>query len=100
MRWPTSTRPSFTTGFSTVAPTARMAALGGLMMALKRSTPIMPRLDTQKVPPVNWAGWSFLSLASFASCLASGLIWKMLFRWVSRITGVIRPSSMATAKET
>ena len=53
MRWPT-TIVSFgpTTGFFTVAPTARIAAFGGLMIAEKRSTPIMPRFDTVNVPPV------------------------------------------------
>src|ERR1700761_3194235 len=77
-----------------------MAAFGGLMMALKFSMPIMPRFDTQKVPPVNCAGWSFLSLASLASDLASLLMAKRFLVCVSLITGVIRPSSIATAKET
>ena len=100
IRWPTTMRSPSTTGLVTVAPTARMAALGGLMMAEKRSTPIMPRLLTQKVPPVNWSGLSFLSLARRPSDLASELIAKIDLAWASRTTGVIRPSSMATAKDT
>lgn len=34
-----------------VPPTASMQDWGGLMMALKFLTPIMPRLETEKVPP-------------------------------------------------
>ena len=100
MRWPTTIRSSCTTGFFTVAPTARMAALGGLMMAVNRSTPIMPRLEMQNVPPVNCSGLSFLALASPASSRASTLIWKIVLRCVSRMTGVISPSSIATANAT
>ena len=92
--------PSFTTGTFTDVPTARMAELGGLIMAEKRVMPIMPRLDTQNVPPVNSAGASFLSLARLPRSLASELIWKTVFLSVSLITGVIRPSSIATANET
>jgi len=47
------------TGFFTVVPIARMAALGGLMMAVKRSTPIIPRLEMQNVPPEYCSGLSF-----------------------------------------
>src|SRR5690606_4994567 len=46
-----TTAPSRATGVSVTAPTARMAAWGGLMMATKSSTPYMPRLLTVKVPP-------------------------------------------------
>jgi hypothetical protein len=37
---------------TTVVPAARIAALGGLMMAVNFGMPIMPKLETQKVPPV------------------------------------------------
>ena len=35
---------------------ARIAELGGLMIAVNFGTPIMPRFDTQKVPPVYSLG--------------------------------------------
>src|SRR5690606_34169200 len=41
MRVPTASWPFLTTGFSTAAPTARMQTLGGLMIAVKCSTPNM-----------------------------------------------------------
>src|SRR5690606_9425432 len=77
-----------------------MAALGGLMIGRNFGMPIMPRLETQKVPPVNSAGWSFLSLAFLPRDLASLLISKTDFSWALKTTGVIRPSGRATAKET
>jgi len=40
------------------------------MIALKLSMPIIPKLETQNVPPVNSAGVSFLSLARFPSAFA------------------------------
>lgn len=100
IRWPITISSPTTTGFLTVAPMAKIAAFGGLMIAQKRSIPAMPRLETQNVPPVNSAGCSFLSLARPPRALASVLIWKRLLASVSRMTGVIRPSSIATANET
>ena len=98
--FPTTIWPCFTTGLFTVVPTARIAALGGLMMALNFVTPIMPRFETQNVPPVYSAGASFLFLARLPSAFASVLIAKTDLVWVSRMTGVMRPSSIATANET
>jgi hypothetical protein len=43
---------------SVAAPTARMAASGGLITAVKWSTPNIPRLLMVKVPPVNSSGAS------------------------------------------
>ena len=54
----------------------------------------------QNVPPEYCSGLSFRSLASAASSRASTLIWKIVLRCASRITGVMSPSSMATANET
>ena len=98
--WPMATWSPLTTGFRTAAPTARIAALGGLIIAQNRSIPIIPRFETQKVPPVNSSGASFLSRALLPSALASVLIAKRVFRWASLMTGVIRPSASATANDT
>ncbi|MCZ4588149.1 hypothetical protein O4328_31455 [Rhodococcus opacus] len=53
----TTTSPSRTTGVGLAAPTARIAASGGLMMAVKWSIGYMPRLLMVKVPPVNSGAW-------------------------------------------
>ena len=58
MRLPTRELPSTTTGFSTTAPTARMAPSGGLMMAENSSTSNMPRFEIEKVAPVISSGLS------------------------------------------
>src|ERR1019366_1663054 len=76
------------------------AELGGLMIAEKRVMPIMPRLETQNVPPVYSAGASFFSFARWPRFFASVLIWKTVFLSVFLMTGVIRPSSIATANDT
>src|SRR5450759_5919325 len=64
---PGTTAPSRTTGSALAAPTARMAASGGLITAVKWSTPNMPRLLTVKVPPVNSSGVSLPARAFPAS---------------------------------
>lgn len=49
----TSTAPSpVAAGSAWTAPTARIAASGGLITAVNRSVPSMPRLETVKVQPV------------------------------------------------
>ncbi len=45
------TWPSFTTGLSSIAPTARMPESGGLMMAVNWSTSYMPRFEMLKLLP-------------------------------------------------
>src|SRR5664280_1177880 len=55
---PGTTAPARTTGSSRMDPTARIAASGGLMMAVNCSMPNIPRLLTVKVPPRNSSGWS------------------------------------------
>ena len=78
-------------------PTARMPASGGLMMAVNWSMSNMPRFDTLKVPPVYSSGLSRRSLARPASSFTSAEISRSDFRSAFRTTGVIRPSSTATA---
>ena len=51
MRLPTASWPSTTTGLSRIAPTARIAPSGGLMMAENSSTGNMPRFETENVAP-------------------------------------------------
>src|SRR4029453_4597919 len=51
MRGWISSSPSTTTARSSIAPTARMPAWGGLRTAVKLSTPYMPRLEIVNVPP-------------------------------------------------
>src|SRR6185437_12167021 len=50
--------PSRTTGRSSVAPTARIAACGGLSTAVNCSTPNMPRFEIVNVPPSRSCCWS------------------------------------------
>ena len=45
------------------APTARMVACGGLMIAENSMTPCMPRLEIVVVPPLYSSGWSAPSRA-------------------------------------
>ena len=65
--WPGTTAPSRTTGTAWMPPTARMHASGGLMMAVNSSMPNMPRFEIVKVLPSQSLGWSFLSLAFWAT---------------------------------
>src|SRR6266851_2767094 len=53
MTLPGTIRPSSTTGTSLMAPTARIADSGGLMIATNSSTPYIPRLEIEKVPPTR-----------------------------------------------
>ena len=61
--------PSTATTRSAIAPTARMPACGGTMIAVNASTPNIPRLLIVKVAPVMSAGWSFPPRARSASSL-------------------------------
>ena len=56
MRWAVVISPSLTTGRSSIAPTARIAAWGELMIAAKERIPNMPRFETVKVPPESSGG--------------------------------------------
>ena len=48
--------PSRTTGRSTIDPTARIAAWGGLITAEKLVMPYIPRFETVNVPPESSGG--------------------------------------------
>ncbi|MEY4084582.1 MAG: hypothetical protein RL074_369 [Bacteroidota bacterium] len=48
---PTTIWPFLTTGFSTIAPTERIAELGWLMIELNSVIPNIPRLETVNVLP-------------------------------------------------
>ncbi len=98
IRWRTTMFPSSsTTTFGPSAPTARMAASGGLMIAVNSSMPNIPRLEMEKVLPVYSSGFSFFSRARPASSFTSRAISAIPFRSASRTTGVMSPSSTATA---
>ncbi len=66
--------PSTTTGFSLIAPTARMVAAGGLMTAVNSSIPYIPRFETVKVAPWYSSGASFFSRARAISSRLSSAI--------------------------
>src|SRR5215210_8039188 len=52
----TWTSPSRTTGRGVISPTARIAACGGLITAVKRLIPNIPRLETLNVPDESSGG--------------------------------------------
>ncbi len=70
------------------------------MMAVNSSIPNIPRFEMLKVAPVYSSGWSFFSRARPASSRTSAPIWAAPLRSASRTTGVMRPSSTATATPT
>lgn len=79
-------------------PTESIAALGGLMIPLKKSIPYIPKLVTVKVDPDIASGKSFLSLARLMSDFASREISRRERHSALRITGVRSPPSTATPK--
>src|SRR5947209_7342116 len=90
--------PSWATTRSAMRPTARMAACGGLTIALKASTPYMPRLLIVKPPPWMSAGrsrpaWARLTTSSRRAAMSARL--SVSARWVM---GTARPASMAPAR--
>ena len=89
-----------TTGRRTPAPTARIDACGGLITASKLSTPIIPRFEIAKLPPWYSCGASLRSRARAARSFISPDSAESDFRSASRITGVNRPPSIATATAT
>ena len=86
------------------APQARMALLGGLMIAVKCSTPNMPRLLTVKVLSAMSSADRPRVRAFSPSALLSALMARRLLRSASRITATTSPppfdSSSATATPT
>ena len=92
--------PSPTTGLRTAAPTARIPACGGLMIASNSSTPNMPRLLTVSVPPCRSAVDSLPAFARPTASLIFADSAEIDSEATSRITGVTRPFSLATATAT
>ena len=80
-----------------MAPIARMKPCGGLMMAEKLSIPMPPRFETVNVPPWNSSGFIRLLRARWARSLTASLISRSDLFCAARTTGVINPSSIATA---
>ena len=66
-------------------------------MAVNSSISSMPRFDTEKVPPVYSSGVSRRSRARAARSCDSAAISRSDLRSALRMTGVMSPSSMATA---
>ena len=97
IRRPTPSSPSSTTGICSTEPTARMAPSGGLMMAENSSTSNMPRFEIEKVAPDISGARSLPARARSARSRASTAIWPSGLAWQSRRTGVMSPSSSATA---
>ena len=54
--------PSLTTTVGFAVPTAKIAASGGLMIAVNSLMPNIPKFEIEKVAPVYSSGWSFLFL--------------------------------------
>ena len=96
----TSSAPSLTTGRGSPAPTARMAAWGGLTMALNSRTPNMPRFEIENVPPRYSSGRSPPLRARAARSFISAEISPRPLRSALRTTGAINPPPVATATET
>src|SRR5450759_4225095 len=88
---------SVSIGARRVAPTARMVACGGLMMAENSRTPYMPRLEMALAPPWYSFGLSLRTRARSARSRISAEIAVSDLASALRITGVISPPSIATA---
>ncbi|CRH48143.1 Uncharacterised protein [Chlamydia trachomatis] len=96
---PTASSPFKTTGCSSTLPTARIAACGGFKIAVKSEIPVIPRLDTQKEPPLYSSSARDCCLALVASPLISAEIIPIFFLSAQRTIGAITPSGIATAIE-
>ena len=97
IRRPTPSPSSVTTGTRRTEPTARIAPSGGLMMAENSATSNMPRFEIEKVAPDSSLARSFRTRARSARSRASTAICVSDLAWQSRSTGVMSPSSSATA---
>ena len=92
--------PSRTTGCSTSAPTARIAACGGLITAVKLLTPYIPRLETATVPPDSSGGVMLPSRTRAESARVSRAISPRALLSASNTTGTTSEPSPATATPT
>ena len=100
MIWRTVTSPSRTTGVGAIAPTARIAACGELMIATKLWMPNMPRFETVKVPDESSGGVILPSRTRPASVRASVAIWPSDLLSASNTVGTTSASWPATATPT
>src|SRR5205807_839105 len=91
MTLPGTILPPSTTGTSLMAPTARIAASGGLMIAVNSSTPNMPRLEMENVAPVRSPSAGRPERARSMTCRDSIEIWTRSFMSASCTTGTSRP---------
>src|SRR2546428_2790156 len=96
----TAGTPSFATTRSATRPTARIAASGGFTIAVKRSTPMVPRFETVRTDPVNSCSASLpiRECSSSRSRSAASSLSPLRSAW--RSTATSRPSSSAIARPT
>ena len=94
------TSPSRTTGRGVISPTARIAACGGLITAVKRLMPNMPRFETLNVPEDSSGGVILPARTRSASARASRLISPSDLESASNIVGTMSASWPATAMPT
>ena len=83
-----------------IAPTARIAACGGLITAAKFSMPNIPRLETVKVPPESSGGVICPSRTRAARARVSEAIWRSPLESASNTVGTTSASWPATATPT
>jgi hypothetical protein len=95
-----TTSPARTTARGPSAPTDRIPAWGGLMMAVKLRMPYMPRLDTVNVPPPSSGGVISPERTRAASVRASRAISPRDFSSASNTVGTTSAPSAATATPT
>src|SRR6266511_4320124 len=92
-----SSSPSSTTARSSIAPTARMPACGGLSTAVKRSTPYMPRLEIVKVPFSRSSALSFPPRVRSTTSARATAISSIVFVSQDWMPGTTSPCGTATA---
>src|SRR5579884_1075954 len=92
-----STAPSRATGVSTAAPTARIAACGGLSTATNCSIPNMPRFEIVNVPSSKSRVVSRFSRARPTESVRAAATSASDSRSTDRSTGTTRPCGAATA---
>ena len=91
---PAFTVPFLTTGTSRMAPTAIDAACGGMRTAMKFSTSNIPKFEMEKVAPVYSCGCRRFSRLAQSAIRDSVEMSSSDFAPQSRMTGVIKPSSI------
>src|SRR5262249_51279269 len=100
MRGRTAGCPSTATTLSSTAPTARIAACGGLSTAMNRSMPYIPRFEIVNVPPSRSPCCSLPARARSTRSARTFAISATLRRSAERMTGTTSPFGTATAMPT